>query len=162
MFLALDKDMNGTLSKQELREYADGTLTEIFIERGKHFIKMSRFCFNLLYIYRTVNNAYIVYLWIFYQIFIYIKMMFWHLIVNCFCFASNSIWWACTSWQKWRGQCSWDGFRKFSRLCSGPWKQGHSWRIDIFVSLSWSSWKRIPHNSRYSLSFQVTSFLCSA
>ncbi|KAG7028962.1 putative serine/threonine-protein phosphatase 2A regulatory subunit B'' subunit TON2 [Cucurbita argyrosperma subsp. argyrosperma] len=33
MFLALDKDMNGTLSKQELREYADGTLTEIFIER---------------------------------------------------------------------------------------------------------------------------------
>lgn len=62
MFLALDKDMNGTLSKQELREYADGTLTEIFIERGKHFIKMSRFCFNLLNIYRTVNNAYIVYL----------------------------------------------------------------------------------------------------
>nr|GMD99769.1 probable serine/threonine-protein phosphatase 2A regulatory subunit B'' subunit TON2 [Ipomoea batatas] len=35
MFLALDKDMNGTLSKQELREYADGTLTDIFIERGK-------------------------------------------------------------------------------------------------------------------------------
>jgi len=34
MFLALDKDMNGTLSKQELKEYADGTLTEIFIERG--------------------------------------------------------------------------------------------------------------------------------
>ncbi|MBA0570882.1 hypothetical protein Golob_004485 [Gossypium lobatum] len=33
MFLALDKDMNGTLSKQELKEYADGTLTEIFIER---------------------------------------------------------------------------------------------------------------------------------
>nr|GMD77759.1 probable serine/threonine-protein phosphatase 2A regulatory subunit B'' subunit TON2 [Ipomoea batatas] len=33
MFLALDKDMNGTLSKQELREYADGTLTDIFIER---------------------------------------------------------------------------------------------------------------------------------
>lgn len=36
MFLALDKDMNGTLSKQELREYADGTLTEIFIERGNY------------------------------------------------------------------------------------------------------------------------------
>ena len=35
MFLALDKDMNGTLSKQELKEYADGTLTEIFIERGR-------------------------------------------------------------------------------------------------------------------------------
>lgn len=35
MFLALDKDMNGTLSKQELKEYAEGTLTEIFIERGK-------------------------------------------------------------------------------------------------------------------------------
>lgn len=35
MFLALDKDMNGTLSKQELREYADGTLTDIFIERGR-------------------------------------------------------------------------------------------------------------------------------
>ncbi|XP_028547862.1 probable serine/threonine-protein phosphatase 2A regulatory subunit B'' subunit TON2 [Dendrobium catenatum] len=34
MFLALDKDMNGTLSKQELKEYADGTLTEIFIERA--------------------------------------------------------------------------------------------------------------------------------
>ncbi|KAL8162245.1 hypothetical protein V2J09_013734 [Rumex salicifolius] len=33
MFLALDKDMNGTLSKQELKEYADGTLTDIFIER---------------------------------------------------------------------------------------------------------------------------------
>ncbi|KAK4491079.1 hypothetical protein RD792_001801 [Penstemon davidsonii] len=33
MFLALDKDMNGTLSKQELRDYADGTLTDIFIER---------------------------------------------------------------------------------------------------------------------------------
>lgn len=35
MFLALDKDMNGTLSKQELKEYADGSLTEIFIERGR-------------------------------------------------------------------------------------------------------------------------------
>ena len=34
MFLALDKDQNGTLGKQELKEYADGTLTEIFIERG--------------------------------------------------------------------------------------------------------------------------------
>lgn len=34
MFLALDKDMNGTLSKPELREYADGTLTDIFVERG--------------------------------------------------------------------------------------------------------------------------------
>ncbi|KAL6560512.1 putative serine/threonine-protein phosphatase 2A regulatory subunit B'' subunit ton2 [Orobanche gracilis] len=33
MFLALDKDMNGTLSKEELRYYADGTLTDIFIER---------------------------------------------------------------------------------------------------------------------------------
>ncbi|KAM3407276.1 hypothetical protein ACQJBY_000995 [Aegilops geniculata] len=33
MFLALDKDTNGTLSKQELKEYADGTLTEIFVER---------------------------------------------------------------------------------------------------------------------------------
>lgn len=41
MFLALDKDMNGTLSKQELKEYADGTLTEIFVERGMtwHFIE---------------------------------------------------------------------------------------------------------------------------
>jgi serine/threonine-protein phosphatase 2A regulatory subunit B'' len=36
LFLALDKDMNGTLSKQELREYADGTLTEIFVERGRN------------------------------------------------------------------------------------------------------------------------------
>lgn len=34
-FLGLDKDMNGTLSKEELQAYADGTLTEIFIERGK-------------------------------------------------------------------------------------------------------------------------------
>ncbi|KAG6437501.1 hypothetical protein SASPL_102419 [Salvia splendens] len=33
MFLALDKDMSGSLSKQELRDYADGTLTDIFIER---------------------------------------------------------------------------------------------------------------------------------
>ena len=37
MFLALDKDANGTLSKQELQEYADGTLTEIFIERGRNY-----------------------------------------------------------------------------------------------------------------------------
>ena len=35
MFLALDKDCSGSLSKQELKEYADGTLTEIFIERGE-------------------------------------------------------------------------------------------------------------------------------
>lgn len=41
MFLALDKDMNGTLSKQELREYADGTLTEIFIERGREATPVS-------------------------------------------------------------------------------------------------------------------------
>ncbi|GJU87089.1 probable serine/threonine-protein phosphatase 2A regulatory subunit B'' subunit TON2, partial [Tanacetum coccineum] len=34
VFLALDKDMNGSLSKQELREYTDGTLTDIFIERA--------------------------------------------------------------------------------------------------------------------------------
>ncbi|XP_002968661.2 probable serine/threonine-protein phosphatase 2A regulatory subunit B'' subunit TON2 [Selaginella moellendorffii] len=33
VFLALDKDMNGTLSKQELQDYADGTYTTIFIER---------------------------------------------------------------------------------------------------------------------------------
>lgn len=33
VFLSLDKDMNGTLSKQELQEYAEGTLTDIFIER---------------------------------------------------------------------------------------------------------------------------------
>ncbi|KFK26097.1 hypothetical protein AALP_AA8G202400 [Arabis alpina] len=33
MFLALDKDMSGSLCKQELKEYADGTLTDIFIER---------------------------------------------------------------------------------------------------------------------------------
>ncbi|KAA8514818.1 hypothetical protein F0562_017997 [Nyssa sinensis] len=40
MFLALDKDMNGTLSKQELREYAEGTLFVIFIERGFAFVYM--------------------------------------------------------------------------------------------------------------------------
>ncbi|XP_019052951.1 PREDICTED: probable serine/threonine-protein phosphatase 2A regulatory subunit B'' subunit TON2 [Nelumbo nucifera] len=34
MILALDKVLNGTLSKQELQEYADGTLTEIFIKRA--------------------------------------------------------------------------------------------------------------------------------
>ncbi|XP_010248220.1 PREDICTED: probable serine/threonine-protein phosphatase 2A regulatory subunit B'' subunit TON2 [Nelumbo nucifera] len=34
MFLALDKVLNGTSSKQELREYADGTLTEIFMEQA--------------------------------------------------------------------------------------------------------------------------------
>ena len=33
VFLSLD-NMNGTLGKQELQEYAEGTLTEIFIERG--------------------------------------------------------------------------------------------------------------------------------
>ncbi|GLJ45903.1 hypothetical protein SUGI_0966330 [Cryptomeria japonica] len=33
MFVALDKDANGTLSKQELWDYADGSLTDIFIER---------------------------------------------------------------------------------------------------------------------------------
>ncbi|THG11447.1 hypothetical protein TEA_002440 [Camellia sinensis var. sinensis] len=43
MFLALDKDMNGTLSKQELREYVDGTLTDIFIERGRSFCRASSF-----------------------------------------------------------------------------------------------------------------------
>lgn len=36
IFILLDKDNNGTLSKQELREYADGALTEIIIERGMH------------------------------------------------------------------------------------------------------------------------------
>lgn len=38
MFLALDKDMSGSLSKQELRDYADGTLTDIFIERGMNLL----------------------------------------------------------------------------------------------------------------------------
>ncbi|CAJ2634363.1 unnamed protein product [Trifolium pratense] len=33
MFIALDKTSSSSLSKQELREYGDGTLTEIFIER---------------------------------------------------------------------------------------------------------------------------------
>lgn len=46
MFLALDKDMNGTLSKQELREYADGTLTDIFVERGK---PVSLLMYHLMY-----------------------------------------------------------------------------------------------------------------
>lgn len=46
MFLALDKDMNGTLSKQELREYADGTLTEIFVERGL-FLSPTLYTHNL-------------------------------------------------------------------------------------------------------------------
>lgn len=34
MFLDLDKDANGTLSKEELQGYGDGTLTNIFIERA--------------------------------------------------------------------------------------------------------------------------------
>lgn len=37
MFLDLDKDANGTLSKEELQGYADATLTDIFIERGNHW-----------------------------------------------------------------------------------------------------------------------------
>jgi len=41
MFIALDKDSSGSLSKQELREYADGTLTEIFIERGRNYYHSS-------------------------------------------------------------------------------------------------------------------------
>lgn len=52
MFIALDKDANGTLSKQELREYADGTLTEIFIERGTLlsicFLKVYNFSWLIL------------------------------------------------------------------------------------------------------------------
>ena len=44
MFLALDKDMNGTLGKQELREYADGTLTDIFIERG--IVYLNEICYQ--------------------------------------------------------------------------------------------------------------------
>lgn len=47
MFLALDKDMSGSLCKQELKEYADGTLTEIFIERGKNQILFG-FCILLV------------------------------------------------------------------------------------------------------------------
>ncbi|XP_071705096.1 probable serine/threonine-protein phosphatase 2A regulatory subunit B'' subunit TON2 [Rutidosis leptorrhynchoides] len=34
IFLDLDKDANGTLSKEELQGYADATLTDIFIERA--------------------------------------------------------------------------------------------------------------------------------
>lgn len=51
MFLALDKDMNGTLSKQELQEYADGTLTEIFIERGREATPVSPFKFFYLFLF---------------------------------------------------------------------------------------------------------------
>jgi hypothetical protein len=36
LLIALDKDNSHTLSKQELREYGDGTLTEIFIERDEY------------------------------------------------------------------------------------------------------------------------------
>lgn len=53
MFLALDKDKNGTLSKQELKEYCEGTLTEIFIERGKDLTGVvlgCSFLFNILII----------------------------------------------------------------------------------------------------------------
>lgn len=62
MFLALDKDMNGTLSKQELKEYAEGTLTEIFIERGKavrevlYLLEMFYSLQFLLYLINVYNN----------------------------------------------------------------------------------------------------------
>jgi len=49
MFLALDKDTNGTLSKQELREYADGTLTDIFIERGKNYYDNTLFRYGVIF-----------------------------------------------------------------------------------------------------------------
>jgi len=52
MFLALDKDMNGTLSKQELREYADGTLTEIFIERGRKQHQFLHLKKNISYLFK--------------------------------------------------------------------------------------------------------------
>ena len=55
MFLALDKDMNGTLSKQELREYADGTLTDIFIERGRNLYMHFSFV-NCLKIWPLCND----------------------------------------------------------------------------------------------------------
>ncbi|CAL5415695.1 unnamed protein product [Camellia sinensis] len=47
MFLALNKDMNGTLSKQELREYVDGTQTDIFIERAFDEHVRHDFCLDL-------------------------------------------------------------------------------------------------------------------
>jgi len=49
MFLALDKDTNGTLSKQELRDYADGTLTDIFIERGKIYYGNTLFRYGVIF-----------------------------------------------------------------------------------------------------------------
>lgn len=55
MFLALDKDMNGTLSKQELREYADGTLTEIFIERGREATPVSPFKFFYFFYFLKIS-----------------------------------------------------------------------------------------------------------
>lgn len=58
MFIALDKDANGTLSKQELREYADGTLTEIFIERGT----LLSICFLKVYNFSWLILVYVVHL----------------------------------------------------------------------------------------------------
>ncbi|KAJ9549573.1 hypothetical protein OSB04_022116 [Centaurea solstitialis] len=43
-FLDLDKDTNGTLGKEELGNYADGSLTDIFIERGNR-CKQDRWLF---------------------------------------------------------------------------------------------------------------------
>lgn len=58
MFIALDKDANGTLSKQELREYADGTLTEIFIERGT----LLSICFLKVYNFSWLILVYVIHL----------------------------------------------------------------------------------------------------
>lgn len=52
VFLALDKDMNGSLNKEELKEYADGTLTDIFIERGMFCIRRP----SLLYLYEVLST----------------------------------------------------------------------------------------------------------
>lgn len=69
MFLALDKDMNGTLSKQELKEYAEGSLTEIFIERGKgsywstwiadHILEIHMKCFIFSKVSIILNQQYL-------------------------------------------------------------------------------------------------------
>lgn len=56
MFLSLDKDSNGTLSKQELREYADGTLTDIFIERGKKMTNRFHIYLDFSFIKYLVNS----------------------------------------------------------------------------------------------------------
>lgn len=49
VFFVFDKDMNGSFNKEELKEYVDGILIDIFIEWGMFCICW----FLLLYLYEV-------------------------------------------------------------------------------------------------------------